>query len=353
MKTDDEQYRKTDLPFYMSEVAPCLPERILDFHAHTWTAETRSDRGKPAGAGGRYMVSDVDYPPEKLLNDGSRCFPDREYSAVCFGNPTPGTDWKKDTAYVSAAGEHPRLYPLVLAGCDLKLSREDYERALESGNFFGFKVFINWVGNDYGDVEVEDMLGPAEMRLADEKKLIVMLHVPRSGRLADPVVQKGVGSLARDFPNASIVLAHCGRCYLPSEMSAAADCLKELPNVSMDTSMVMDPTTLQIALEAIGPERILFGTDFPVAAMRGRRVRVMDHWVDVVLEGYPESAFRVKSSDIRATFMAIEIAVAVRDAAELTGITPDDLEGIFYENGMTLLERVDDGQALDRKQRRT
>ncbi len=35
----DERYRNIDLPFYSEHVAPILPEKVLDFHAHTWTFE--------------------------------------------------------------------------------------------------------------------------------------------------------------------------------------------------------------------------------------------------------------------------------------------------------------------------
>lgn len=71
------------------------------------------------------------------------------------------------------------------------------------------------------------MIGPVELALANERRLVVLLHVPRSGRL-------------------------------------------------------------------------LFATDFPMAAMRARRVWVMDHWVDVVLPGYPASAYRVSGDTFRA-----------------------------------------------------
>lgn len=103
--------------------------------------------------------------------------------------------------------------------------------------------------------------------------------------------------------------------------------------------MVMDPVALRIAIGEIGPGRLLFGTDFPVAAMRGRRVRVRvwDHWVDVVLLGYPESAYRVAGEGYRAGFMAWEIVLAIRWAAELSGISDIERDGIFYSNGRGLL----------------
>ncbi|MCD6364992.1 MAG: amidohydrolase family protein, partial [Planctomycetes bacterium] len=315
------------------------PPAVLDFHTHTWSADNWKEVPWAAGtSGGTYMVSDEFYPPGQLLEDAHACFPDRSYEAVCFGYPTPATDWEKDTAYVAAAArEHRELWPLLVAGPDLGVSRERYEQALEADGFHGFKVFLNWQGDDYGDLRIEEMFGPAELALANERRLLVMLHVPRGGRLADPANQAGVRWLASECPQARIVLAHCGRCYLPGEMQAGIGSLHGLENVWMDTSMVMDPAVIQIAMNEIGPGRLLFATDFPVAAMRGRRVRVMDHWVDVVLDGYPASAYRVAGEDIHAGFMAWEIVLAIRWAAELVGISDAERDGVFYGNGMALL----------------
>jgi len=331
--------RPVNADFYRHEIAPVLPPAVLDFHTHTWSADNWKERPWDTDkGGGRYMVTDAFYPPEQLLADGRACFPDQVYEAVCFGNPTAAAVWEQDTAYVArAAREHAGLWPLVVAGPALGVSRERYEQALDAGGFHGFKVFLNWYGDGYGNVRVEDMVGPVERELANERRLIVLLHVPRAGRLADPEVQAGVRWLAAECPAAKIVLAHCGRCYLPGEMKAAIGCLRGLDNVWMDTSMVMDPVVLQIALNEIGPGRILFATDFPVAAMRGRRVRVMDHWVDVVLDGYPKSAYRVSGDNFRAGYMAWEIVLAIRWACELAGIGETERNGIFRDNGMKLL----------------
>jgi len=351
--SDQQRYETIDLPFYRSEIGPVLPPKVLDFHTHTWSPDNLKIRPRYSGEPGtKYMITAEHYPPETLLADGTRCFPDKDYHAVCFGYPAPATVWEKDTSFVAAAGRNRGLYPLVLGGKELGLSRKQYEEALDEGNFLGLKVFLNWFGDDYGGKRVQDMLGAKEMKLANERRLVVLLHVPRSGRLADPVVQRGVERLSKDYPDAQIVLAHCGRCYLPSEMKRAIHSIRNLPNVWMDTAMVMDPIAIQMAIETIGSERVLYATDFPVAAMRGRRVSVMDHWVDVVLPGYPQSAYRVADSSIRATFMAWEIVDAVRWAAELAGLKRKELNGIFFNNGMAILKRVDGGRPLAALRRR-
>jgi hypothetical protein len=105
----------------------------------------------------------------------------------------------------------------------------------------------------------------------------------------------------------------------------------------------MDPTVLQIAFEHIGPERVVFATDLPVARMRGRRVYVMDHWVDLVEDGQPESAYRVQSDNMRSTFMVYEIVLAIRRAGEMAGLSGTELARVFHDNGSALLQRVWNG----------
>ena len=350
--TDEERYQQIDLPFYREQIAPILPPEVLDFHTHVWTREQwLVPPGDPDVAGAKYMVTEIEYPIDQLLADGQRIFPDRPYGAVCFGNPTPSADMAMSNAYAVGAQRHPGLYPLILAGRGLA-TREELERAICEDGYFGYKVFLNWRGDDYGAVTVEDQISELEMELANELGLIVLLHVPRADRLADPVIQRGVRNYALQYPNARIVLAHCGRCYLPDEMARAIAAVRDLENVYLDTAMVMDPTVLEIIFAEIDSRRVLFATDFPVAAMRGRRVYVMDHWVDVVLEGYPPSAYRLASGGIRATFMVYEIILAIRRAADRAGLSPDQTRSIYGENGMALLRHVLEGRQLESAQRK-
>jgi predicted TIM-barrel fold metal-dependent hydrolase len=338
--TEQQRYENVDLPFYKNEIKSILPEQILDFHAHIWSKRHWKEIPSEDGSkGGKYMVVETEYLKEELERDAKRILPANTYSAVCFGMPTPAADIDKTNLYTAEAGEEEWIYPLMIAGKDLA-AQEKIEEELNTQGFWGYKVFLNWFGDHYGNVTVEDMLSPVEMELAEKYRLVVLLHVPRSGRLADPEIQQGVQKLSRDYPNAQIVLAHCGRCYLPDEMKQAIQSIRDLDNVYMDTSMVMDPLALQMVLEEIDSSRVLFATDFPVPAMRGRRVYVMDHWVDLVMPGNAESAYRVQSENFRATFMVYEIVLAIRRAAERVKLPEEKLTAIFFQNGIEVLNRV-------------
>ena len=339
---------KKEISFYNEYIASRIPANILDFHAHIWKQEQWiNGKNVLAAESERYMVTEKEYPAAALAEDAGLCFPGKKYYAVCFGHPAPVCDTDMTNAYVAeCAGNDGGLFPLIVAGGG-RVSPDKLEEQLDKNGFFGYKVFLNWVGNDYGHIAVEDMLTPFERKLADRRRLIILLHVPGAGRLADPEIQRGVINLAQECPNANIVLAHCGRCYHPLEIIKAAPAMKimaGLGNVYMDTAMVMDPAVIETAIKIMGPDKLLFATDFPVAAMRGRRVNIMDHWVDVVEKNYPDSDYRVASDMFSATYMAREICLAVIIAAETAGLDANSFNDIFFENGMKLLRNAIGGK---------
>jgi hypothetical protein len=340
----DEHYYNFDLPFYQERVEPYLPQSVLDFHAHVWhSTHWKFNPWEEKKNGAAYMVTETTYSFDDLLRDAHTIFPGKIYKAVCFGNPTPAVDRIKTNEYLSHGAktkEQSTLFPLMIAGKGLHSSQQ-LEKELLEGRFFGYKVHLPWFGNNYSSITIEDMLGTVEMELAEKYRLIVLLHVPRSDRLADPVVQRGVRKLAVTYPRVSLVLAHCGRCYLPDQMSKGVDAVKDLPNVYFDSSMVMDPTVIEILLEKVASSRFVFATDFPVPAMRGRRVYVADHWVDLVLEGYPPSDFRVQSNNIQASFMVYEIILAILRAAERVKLREEETQAIFHDNGINIINKVE------------
>jgi len=346
---DDTYYRQVDLAAYRQELDEFLPPVVLDFHAHTWLQRHLGPIPWEAGVpGGNYMIVNTEYSREALAADGQRFFPDRRYQAVCFGYPVPSADLDACNSYCLEAGRQGWCYPLLLVARDCP-PKEVLRQQILDGGFFGYKVVLPWFGDDYGDVTVEDMLSDVAMEVANELQLVIMLHLPRSLRLADPLNIASLRHLSAAYPGAQIVVAHAGRSYCASTMRAGIGPLRDLPNVYFEVSMVQEPLVIQILLDHVDAQRVFFGTDLPVAAMRGRRVCINNRWIDVVREPDQGSSFRLSSPNLPATFMVYEIARAVRDGALLAGLAPAQLAAIFYENGMAALRRVADGRQLARR----
>ena len=171
--------------FYRKEIEPMLPDTILDFHTHLWKRDqwinTRVGLSPSAG----YMVTEPEYSDASLMEDGHSCFYNKQYNAVCFGQPSPVVDTDRTNEYISSAAKsNPRIFPLMVTGGGL-LPPSVLEDRLISGGFLGYKVYLPWIGNDYGKVRVEDMLTPDEAEVGAKMRVPTLegdveLYVPAS-----------------------------------------------------------------------------------------------------------------------------------------------------------------------------
>jgi predicted TIM-barrel fold metal-dependent hydrolase len=127
-------------------------------------------------------------------------------------------------------------------------------------------------------------------------------------RYADPI---DLSPVARDFPDLQFVIAHFGAGWLDSVLRLGYQC----KNVSVDTSGTNNwldyyvpattlPEVFERCLTALGPERILFGTDSGTTAPYRQWIRYMQQRVleeiglseadrDLVLRGNAVRIFRL------------------------------------------------------------
>lgn len=117
--------------------------------------------------------------------------------------------------------------------------------------------------------EARDSLAPI-MAICEEKNLPVMIHTNEPvghmypGKSANTLAQ--IYDIIKRFPDNKIVLAHWGGGVffyglLKKEVKEA------LKNVWLDTAaspFLYDPAIYRHAIDIVGVEKILFGTDFPL-----------------------------------------------------------------------------------------
>jgi predicted TIM-barrel fold metal-dependent hydrolase len=115
---------------------------------------------------------------------------------------------------------------------------------------------------------VDDAVLGAVLELAADLKMPVNFHVtdpasrPYVGRVDTPLAD--FVRLARGFPRTTFILAHWGGLLPLIDPAASADAL---PNVYYDTAaspLLYDATIWSRALPAVGADRVLFGSDFPL-----------------------------------------------------------------------------------------
>ncbi len=95
----------------------------------------------------------------------------------------------------------------------------------------------------------------ALMQKARELRIPVTIH---SGTfLAHPLE---IAVLAQAFPEVPVIMDHMGYRYYVTEALAAA---RQTPNIYFATTAVMEPHWIRLAVNEIGADRVLFGSNAP------------------------------------------------------------------------------------------
>jgi len=320
---------------FEEEFEDFLPERVLDFHVHVMN-EGVVPRGQTYPCAGHPITA---YDLDDLAQDLDELYPGRETSAVCFGSPHVAYDQQRNDAYVATACDKKRFFPLRLFD-PLTDTPEALEADLGGGRFLGLKPYLDYVRKpDPNDVEIHEMLPAWAMEIVDELGLIVMLHIPRTKRLADPVNQRQVVELCQAYPRANIVLAHIGRAYYLKNITGHLDALKDLPNCYYDLAMLNNAEVLEYLFREVDAEKILYATDTPIALAPGKSVEINDQYTYVTPVPWSLSI----SDDhkrLRFTAFAYEELRAIKKAVERLGLGRDFVQGLFYTHGMGLLQKA-------------
>lgn len=318
---------------FQEELDAFLPDTILDFHIHAFNrnsipaGETFSCAGHPIR----------EYTLDELRADLANVYPGRKTQAVCFGFPEVEYDREENNRYLAEGCDRESFYALRLFD-PLADTPESLREDLNTGKFFGLKPYPDYVRkSNLNEVEIHEMLPAWAMEIVNERAAIVMLHIPRAARLADPLNQRQIVELAKRYLNARIVLAHIGRAYYLRNVLGNLDALKEFSNLYFDLAMVNHWEVMEYLFQTIPAERILYGTDIPLALAPGKSVEINDQYTYVT-----PVPWKLSISDdhrkIRFTSFLYEELRAIKKAAQRLNLDRDFVEGLFYRNGMRLLQ---------------
>jgi len=328
-----------DDPVIHDELGPWLPDEIFDFHSHVYRDQDVPSRKGESRNPSMPHVCDY-YPLENYLHAMEHLFPGKTLHALLFNTIDPAGDLRDQNEYLArVTADQPNLHALML--CGLSEDEEALEAELRAGHFLGFKPYWSYVTHEHGvpqaDVTLEDMIPPGQRRLADRLGLMQLVHIPRLGRLADPVNVDGMIRLCEQCPNSTIIMAHFGRAYFPE---AVGD-LKALPqcdNLYIDFSMVQSWEACEILIDRFGPDKILFGLDMPVAQEKGKLLSANGQRHFFTKRVHPWSIHNSAGTyKMRCTFYAYEIVRAFKVAAERLGLSRQDVRNVFCDNGLRLV----------------
>lgn len=344
-------YRDVDREFWAEHFESWLPAQIIDAHTHIASTEHRL-RPMTDAMRRQYWVNELFEPIDAPTAE--RCyrtvFPNRTFSCLAFGMPDLDFDLEANNRYLQ--DECPKRGWHSLALLRPQWSQDQIVKQLDEPGVIGVKPYYSLISYNpetrdaHLEASIFEYLPHHALEILNDRHSWVTLHVPRAARLGHPDNVREVREIRRRYPNISLVIAHLGRCYTEPHAREALPQLADDPGLYFDTSAVLNPACHRLALEVIGPDRIVYGSDNPILYMRGRRQYHGRSYVNRT--SYPFYFNKERETpeiEARYTLFMYEDLYGIKQACATLGLDqPAHLQAIFHDNAHRLM-----GKALGRK----
>jgi len=340
------EVKDVDREMYAGRIRDFLPDDIIDIHTHVWRASDFPLEECPGGE--QRTVSwpqkvALDNPIEDLMETYRLLLPGKRVTPLIFAM-LPKGNLEAQNAYVAECSRRTRSPALLFT--DPAWSASEIEGRMLAGGFVGAKSYLSLAASyiPTKEIRIFDFFPPHQMEVYDRHGWIVMLHIPRDGRLGDPVNLAQLLQIEREYPNIKLIVAHVGRAYCQPDAGNAFEILAQTQRMVFDISANTNDQIFEQILRCVGPERVLFGSDFPILRMRMRRDTSAGHYVNVVPKGLygdvssDKNMREVEGSEAdNLSFFLYEELDAFRRASERVGLSRTDVKDIFYNNAKRLL----------------
>jgi glutamate-1-semialdehyde 2,1-aminomutase len=320
-------YRDCDRQIWTEELEEFVPSRMLDAHIHFYWRSNFDATAK---------VEREDNDLETLNQWAEVLYPNRRMQYLILGTPHPGIIVTKHVESVRNEIEgvpgirHNRV---VTPSCKL----EDIERDLKNPQFIGLKPYRTFsVTGDIDQCRIHEFLPHEQMEFANEHGLWVTMHLSQQHGCADHHNLDDLEEYTtKRYPKIKWLLAHCARSFTYWPIAHAVERLRQMPNIYYDTSAVTDVRPYITLLTKEDPTRIFWGSDGEGAAFfHGHYAALGRAWQH---HDADKSALQFPHCDGRPILSVYEQLLSLKFAAQIAGLSRDQIEGIFRRNAATAL----------------
>ena len=344
------QYTDVDRAFWHEHLEDWLPRRLIDAHVHishpAHRLEPMTDQRRR-----QYWVAEVNDPMDAPAADhcDSLTLPDRQVAHVAMGMPDLDLDTDKGNDYVRTECVTRGLHALAVLLPQWTVQR--VTRELAQPGVIGLKPYYSLISHDpatrdkHIEASIFAFVPHPVLELLNDRRAWLTLHVPKADRLPHPDNIREIKEIRRRYPDIVLVIAHLGRCYTEAHAREGLPPLADDPGLNFDNSAVLNPAVHRIALETLGPERLLWGTDNPVFYMHGRR-----QWQGRTYTNRTDYPFHFNTDheppEVEAgyTLYMYEALRAIRDTCDELGVGREQVEAMFYGNAERLIRSVLDAK---------
>lgn len=330
-----------DRHVYETELKDFLPKKIIDFHIHINKNEFPLCGSDNGGSTWTNLVYD-EMQIEDLIDALQKLFPENDVTPLIFGGCKQVHSYLND--YVKEASE--KYHCPALLRSSYEMTPEYLEEQVKAGGFLGLKPYLRDCPEyiPVSEIRIFDFLTPAQLEVADKHGWIVMLHIPRSGRLKDKVNVAQLMEIEEKYPNVKLVVAHIGRAYSKEDIGDAFDVLGKTKNMYFDFTANLCDDAIKACIEAVGTKRLIFGSDLPIATMRMYRITEDGVYYNMVPRGLygdvSKEPHMRETDETDITMMIYEQILALKRVAKELNLSAEDVKDIMYGNAKRLIDSM-------------
>jgi glutamate-1-semialdehyde 2,1-aminomutase len=208
------EIRDIDRRIWEEELAQFVPQKIFDAHTHIYLSEhdlTRHDDNLPETADEiTQQISAIDR--KALDRIYALLFPGREIHNVLF--------------VAEQAAQDPLSAPFMLT--PPSFSQQHLAEQVDTYGFLGLKPYLRWTDKGW-DANITDIIPEQLVEVANDKGLIITLHVSKRTGISDEENIEELIYLSGKYPKVRWILAHCARALVAWPLERAIDRIKKCP----------------------------------------------------------------------------------------------------------------------------
>jgi len=317
--------------FALERLADFVPDEVFDSHAHlfdehftTYYAKNKTPDELQCFDWERYQGDMAVVVPGRTVHANIISYPDK-HMATNVANRDAGDSFtiaqlEKDLLSV---GE------IMVAPGD---TVSELEKRLVHPRIKGFKCY-HLLAKQEGPTfqcQTGEFLPESAWEVANARGMVITLHMVKDAALSDPDNLNYITTMAKRYPNATLILAHAARSFASWTGFEAVEQVAHLDNVWFDFSAVCEPAAMFQILKKAGHSRCMWGTDYPISQWRGKCISLGSsfQWL------YQSELEAIKAPG--AWHIATETMMALRQAAIMAELSPAQVEDVFFNNAMGL-----------------
>ena len=335
---------------WAEELKDWVPETIFDAHVHLGPPEAigqiASTRLNEA------LLTFTSFTWEQAVSVYEKLYSRKNIvGIIAFGFPLREVNLEAANDYViTLMNQNPSIRGFVVSDPkDTKRTIHSFEKAIKADvRFYGVKPYFDLLGKSNYETAMHEFIPRDLLEFMNTEKLVMMLHTSGVG-MAVPENQEFIKSLADNYPNIKIILAHMGR-YLKVEQffDFFNSNVINYPNIFLEMSTIASPQVYEKVLSRKNLwDKLMFGSDLPYGLITGIEyfsTRTGPTFVTLDDYNWSDKKLNEQFVDLRRslTYNTYHTIKALKDGMDSLNLAPEKTrqlkQKIFSQNVRNILQ---------------